>query len=114
LDREVRFLGQEQWLVDWAVNEPSCGTGWIEFDHEIMNHPVIFSHNEIHYIVGGKAEYIYTSHPKHAEEQRVVVEDGDLCLIRYGTLLKVRPLDRPFRVVFVVMPMPEVPYRPYE
>ena len=113
LQREVYHLGQSQFLIDWAINEPSCCAGFIEFDKDI-NQGFPFGHNEIHYVLSGKAEYTFTSQPAHMEERKAILAAGDLCLIRYGTAIKFHPIEQPFRVAYVVMPMPEVPYRPFD
>jgi hypothetical protein len=113
LRREVALLGRMQYLIDWAINEPSCCAGYMEFDVD-LEQPFPFCHNEIHFALSGKAEYTFTSLPSHMEERTAILEPHDLCLIRYGTLLKWRILERPYRLIYVVMPMPEVPYKPFD
>jgi hypothetical protein len=113
LEREVMHLGTSKFLVDYAINEPGCCAGFIEFD--MPNEKAFpFGHNEVHYVKSGRAEYTFTSFPKHMEERKAVVDEGDLILIQYGTAIKWRPLDKPFVVACVVMPMPEVPYQPFD
>lgn len=113
LRQEVYLRGKMECLVDWAINEPGCCAGFIEFN-KVSEADYPFAHNEIHYVLSGKARYSFTSHPNYMEEGAETMEAGDLCLIRYGTMAKFEPLERPYRVLYVVMPMPEVPYRPFD
>jgi ethanolamine utilization protein EutQ (cupin superfamily) len=111
LRRETMMLGGQRYLVDWAINEPSCCAGFIEWDQP-TDVPYPFPHNEVHYAISGRAEYTFTYHPFHMDQRVVVVEAGTICLIRFGSSVSIRPLESPYRVVYVVMPMPETPYEP--
>jgi hypothetical protein len=113
LIRNSTHLGQISFLGDWAINLPACCAGFMEFD-TANEQPFFFGHAEIHYVLGGTAEYVYTSQPDHNEERSEVLKAGDLCFINYGTAIRWRPIEEPFRIVFVVMPMPEVPYHPFD
>lgn len=113
LARETMVLGRHCNLVDWAINEPRVATGFIEWDqHTEVPYP--FPHNEVHFAMSGSAEYTYTTYPHHMEERREIVEQGTICLIRFGSMVSVRPIESPYRVVYVVMPMPETPYQPFD
>ncbi|MEX2375882.1 MAG: hypothetical protein WD942_09920 [Dehalococcoidia bacterium] len=105
-------LGKQNLLIDWAINEPGCCAGFIEWEETKAPYP--YCHNEVHYAITGSAEYTYTSYPFHMEEQTRLVNTGDICLIRYGTVAGIRPIERPYRTLYVVMPMPETPYQPFD
>jgi hypothetical protein len=103
-------LGTAQFLGDWAVEDPGCFAGFIEFDRDIEVHAPI-PHHEVQFVLSGRAEYAFTSYPDHQTERAVVVVAGDLLHIAFATMIRWRIIERPFRVAFAVMPHPPVPYR---
>lgn len=69
-----------------------------------------FWHEEVHYIVKGKAEMTYSVPPLHQKRETITIEAGDIYLIHRGDYItwKVAPGD-PYRHLCIIMPAPYNP-----
>jgi uncharacterized cupin superfamily protein len=69
-----------------------------------------FWHEEVHYIVKGKAEMIFSKPPLHQKQDTITIEAGDVYLIHRGEYItwKVEPKD-PLRHLCIIMPAPYIP-----
>ena len=64
-----------------------------------------FYHDEVQYIVKGKAEITYSLPPLHTKWYKTVAEEGSIYLIPRGARLKFKVIGKdPYRHLFVVMP----------
>ena len=69
-----------------------------------------FWHEEVHYIIKGKAEMTFSEPPLHQNRQTITVEAGDIYLIRRGEYVtwKIGPKE-PYRHLCIIMPAPYNP-----
>lgn len=91
-----------------VFNDSLTYTGLIEWP-EPNKAPYPFVTNELHIPLCGKAEYTFTYAPEHNEEVTRDVAEGDIVLIRFGTYLSIRPIEEPYRCVYVMMPTQVAP-----
>jgi mannose-6-phosphate isomerase-like protein (cupin superfamily) len=62
-------------------------------------------HDEVHYIIKGKAEITFSMPPFHQTEEKIVAETGDAYMIYKGESLTFRVISKePFRHLCIIMP----------
>ena len=69
-----------------------------------------FWHEEVHYIVKGKAEMTFSEPPLHQKQQTITTQAGDIYLIRRGEYVTWKiESGEPYRHLCIIMPAPYNP-----
>lgn len=67
-------------------------------------------HDEVHYIIKGKAEITFSMPPFHQTEEKIVAEAGDAYMIYKGESLTFKVIsEEPFRHLCIIMPAIPIP-----
>jgi len=67
-------------------------------------------HDEVHYIIKGKAEITFSMPPFHEKEEKVIAETGDAYMIYKGESLTFKVISsEPYRHLCIIMPAIPIP-----
>lgn len=106
--KEIKTIGGRLWIKR-CFREPA---GHISIEDFAPGDTFSWGywHDEVHYIVKGKAELTYSMPPFHEKEEKAVVEAGDAYMIYKGEHITFKILSKePFRHMCIIMPAVPLP-----